>query len=223
MNKEEIQNFIAKRVAKEIKDGDVVNLGIGMPTLVCNYIPQDINVMLQSENGFIGLTEAKDEDKIYEHGKNIVNAGCKPAGIKANGAFFDSAMSFTIIRGGHVDATVLGALQVDEKGNIANWIIPGKMVPGMGGAMDLVMGAKKVIVAMEHSAKGKPKILKKCTLPLTAANQVDLIITEMGVIEVTKAGLVLKEIAEGYKVEDIKAATEAELIIDKDLKIMDIS
>jgi len=217
VNKSQIKEVIAKRVAKEFKDGDVVNLGIGLPTMVANYIPNDIDVILQSENGFIGLgpaPEAGQEDP------NIVNAGAQPVTIKEGGAFFNSAESFEIIRGGHVDATVLGALQVDEKGNLANWMIPGKMVPGMGGAMDLVVGAKRVIVAMEHTAKGNHKILKKCTLPLTAANEVDLIITEMGVMEVASEGVVLKEINPEFTIEDVKNATEAELIIDTNLKLM---
>ena len=214
-----IREVIAKRVAKELKDGDVVNLGIGLPTLVANYIPEDMDVTFQSENGFVGLGPAPEPGK---EDKDLVNAGGQPVTIKPGGAFFDSAMSFTIIRGGHVDATVLGALQVDQKGNLANWMIPGKMVPGMGGAMDLVVGAKKVIVAMEHTAKGKPKILKECNLPLTAAGEVDLIITEMAVIEVTEKGLVLKELGPEATVEDVIAATEAELIISEDLKVMDI-
>ena len=153
---QDLKNFIAARVAKELKDGDVVNLGIGLPTLVPNHLGADVNLILQSENGFVGLGNTPAEG---EEDMDITNAGGKPAGIIPGGAFFDSATSFLIIRGGHVDATILGALQVDEKGNIANWIIPGKMVPGMGGAMDLVVGAKKVIVAMEHTNKGKHKIL----------------------------------------------------------------
>ncbi|MGL5256573.1 MAG: CoA transferase subunit B [Proteocatella sp.] len=212
------RELIVKRVAKELKDGDVVNLGIGMPTLVANYIPEDMDVTFQSENGFLGLGPAPEEGKEDKH---LVNAGGQPVTIKPGGMFFDSATSFAIIRGGHVDVTVLGALQVDEEGNLANWMIPGKMVPGMGGAMDLVVGAKRVIVAMEHTAKGAHKILKKCQLPLTAAKQVNTIITEMGVIEVTKEGLVLTEIAEGYTVEDVQAATEATLIISKELKKME--
>ncbi|MBK5261482.1 MAG: 3-oxoacid CoA-transferase subunit B [Peptostreptococcaceae bacterium] len=217
MDKLETQNFIAKRVAKELKDGDIVNLGIGLPTLVGNHVPDGVNIMLQSENGYIGLTDTIDEDEISEYGKNIVNAGGKPAGVRVDGVFFDSAMSFAIIRGGHVDVTVLGALEVDEKGNIANWIIPGKMVPGMGGAMDLLVGARKVIIAMEHTSRGKSKILKNCTLPLTAQNAVDLIITEMGVMKVTEKGIVLKEYNPEYTVDQIKAATEADLIIADDL------
>ena len=213
------RELIVKRVAKELKDGDVVNLDIGMPTLVANYIPEDMDVTFQSENGFLGLGPAPEEGKEDKH---LVNAGGQPVTIKPGGMFFDSATSFAIIRGGHVDVTVLGALQVDEEGNLANWMIPGKMVPGMGGAMDLVVGAKRVIVAMEHTAKGAHKILKKCQLPLTAAKQVNTIITEMCVIEVTNEGLVLTEIADGCTVEDVQAATEAKLIISKDLKKMEV-
>jgi len=219
MDKSMIREIIAKRVAKELKDGDVVNLGIGLPTLVANYIPKEMDVTFQSENGFVGLGSAPEQGK---EDKDIVNAGGQPVTINPGGAFFDSSMSFTIIRGGHVDATVLGALQVDEKGNLANWMIPGKMVPGMGGAMDLVVGAKKVIVAMEHTAKGNPKILKECKLPLTAAGQVNMIVTEMAVIEVTDKGLVLTELGPEATVEDVKKATEAELIVAENLKKMEL-
>ena len=218
MDKKERKAFIAKRVAKELHDGDVVNLGIGLPTMVANYVPEGMDVTFQSENGFVGLGPAPEEGK---EDKDIINAGGMPVTIKEGGAFFDSATSFGIIRGGHVDITVLGALQVDEKGNLANWMIPGKMVPGMGGAMDLVVGAKKVIVAMEHTVKGNAKILKECNLPLTAAGEVDLIITEMGVMEVTDKGLVLTEINPEFTVEDVKNATEAELIVADDLKKME--
>lgn len=211
-----VKEKIAERIAKELKDGDVVNLGIGLPTLVANYIPEYVNVILQSENGFVGLGPVADESN---KNKNIVNAGGQYVTINEGSAFFDSATSFGIIRGGHVDATVLGALEVDEKGNLANYMIPGKMVPGMGGAMDLVSGAKKVIIAMTHTSKGVPKILKECTLPLTAVGQVDLIVTEKGVIEVTKDGLVLKEVAPGVTVEDVINSTEAKLIVSDDLKI----
>ncbi len=218
-DKDRKREVIIKRVAKELKDGDLVNLGIGMPTLVANYIPEGIDILLQSENGYVGLgptPEPGNEDA------DIVNAGGQPASVVPGGAFFDSAMSFTIIRGGHLDVTVLGALQVDQEGNLANWMIPGKMVPGMGGAMDLVAGAKKVIIAMEHTAKGEPKILKKCCLPLTAAGEVDLIVTDMGVIEVTPKGLLLTEIAPETTVEEVINATEAELIISESLKVMDV-
>lgn len=211
MDKEQLQNYIASRVAKELSDGDIVNLGIGLPTRVANFIPENIEVILQSENGFLGLGPTPTAEN---YDPSIINAGGQPVTILPGGCFFDSATSFGIIRGGHIDVSVLGALQVDEKGNIANYMIPGKMVPGMGGAMDLVTGAKKVIVAMEHTAKGAHKILKECSLPFTAVNAVDLIITEMGVIKVTAEGLKLIEINPEYTVEDIKAATEASLIIE---------
>lgn len=215
---EDKKAVIAARVAKELKDGDVVNLGIGLPTLVPRYLDPSVSITLQSENGFVGLKAEADseEDAAY-----IVNAGGVPAGIESTGAFFNSADSFAIIRGGHVDATVLGSLQVDEKGNIANWIIPGKMVAGMGGAMDLVVGARKVIVAMLHTQKGAHKILKECTLPLTAVGVVNMIITEMGVMEVTPEGIVLTELHPDYTLDDIKAATGCELIISPDLKKME--
>ena len=213
---DDIKGFIAARVAKELHDGDVVNLGIGLPTLVPNYLDPSVSLTLQSENGFVGLIplEPGKEDQ------HIVNAGGALAAIAKDGAFFSSADSFTIIRGGHVDATVLGSLQVDEKGNIANYKIPGKMLPGMGGAMDLVVGAKKVIVAMEHTNKGKHKILKECTLPLTAKGQVNLIITEMGVMDVTPEGIVLKEYNPEFTIEQIQEATGTDLIIAYDLKPM---
>ncbi|AYD40197.1 CoA transferase subunit B [Clostridium fermenticellae] len=219
MDSKMAKQFIAKRIAKELKDGDVVNLGIGLPTMVANYIPEDTDITLQSENGFVGLGSTPQKG---QENKDIVNAGGQPVTIKEGGAFFDSAVSFGIIRGGHVDATVLGALEVDQKGNLANFMVPGKMVPGMGGAMDLVSGAKKVIIAMTHTtAKGEPKILKQCRLPLTAVGKVSLIVTEIGVMEVTKDGLILKEIADGVGIEDILAATEADLIIDENLKTME--
>ncbi len=217
MDKQQTQEFIARRVAMELQDGDLVNLGIGLPTLVANFIPEDRDVFLQSENGFIGLGPAPQEDEIDPC---IANAGAMPVTIVPGGSFFDSAVSFGIIRGGHVDTTVLGALQVAENGDIANYMIPGKMVPGMGGAMDLLNGAKKVIVAMEHTAKGAHKLLKECTLPLTAVSAVDLIVTEMGVIEVTDKGFVLIEYNPDYSLEEIHNATGADLIISQSLKPM---
>ena len=213
------KEFIAKRVAKEIKEGDVVNLGIGLPTMVANYLDPEVIAFFQSENGFIGLGPAPEVGKEDPY---IVNAGAQCVTILPGGMFFDSSTSFGIIRGGHVDMTVLGALQVDEKGNLANWMIPGKMVPGMGGAMDLVTGAKKVIIAMEHTVKGNHKILKQCNLPLTAVGEVNLIITEMGVMEVTNEGLLLTEINPEYTVEEVQEATEAKLIIAESLIKMKI-
>lgn len=212
-----MKELIAKRVAKELHDGDLVNLGIGLPTLVANYIPDDIEIFLQSENGMIGLGPQPGEEK---QNKNIANAGGQPVTLLKGGMYFDSAFSFAMIRGGHVNVTVLGALQVDQNGNLANWIIPGKMVPGMGGAMDLVTGSNKVIIAMIHTNKGEKKILKECTLPLTAKGQVDMIITEMGVMQITKEGIVLTEINPAYTLEDVINATDADLLIAKDLKSM---
>lgn len=211
------KEIIARRVAKEFNNGDYVNLGIGIPTLAVNYLPAGVEVTFQSENGALGVGPAP-----VVTDKDMTNAGGMPVSLLPGASVFDSAMSFGIIRGGHIAATVLGALEVDQEGNLANWMIPGKMVPGMGGAMDLVSGAKKVIVAMEHTAKGNHKILTKCTLPLTAAHEVDLIITEMCVIQVTPDGLALTEIAEGVTVEQVQAATQATLYICPDLKPMAI-
>lgn len=213
----DVKEIIARRVAKELKDGDVVNLGIGLPTMVANYIPHDYDVTFQSENGFLGLGTAAEKGK---EDIDLVNAGAQYVTVKPGAMFFDSATSFGIIRGGHVDATVLGSLQVDQEGNLANWIIPGVMLPGMGGAMDLVVGAKKVIIAMQHTNKGQHKILKRCTLPFTALKVVDMIVTEMAVIEVTEMGLVLTEINPEYTVEQVQEATEAPLIISPHLKDM---
>src|SRR6056297_2240250 len=211
-----VKSKIAQRIAKEIKYGDVVNLGIGIPTYVCDFIPADIEVDIHSENGLVGLD--KEADEVYKD-KDIINASGKPSTIKKTGSFFDSAISFNIIRGGHLDMTVLGALQVDSKGNIANWMIPNKLVPGMGGAMDLTVGAKRVICAVTHQTKkGDSKIKKECNLPLTAAGEVDLIVTELAVMKVKEKGLILKEIAEGVSVQEVVQKTEADLIISDDLK-----
>lgn len=211
MNAKEI---IARRVAKEFENGQLINLGIGLPTLTANYIEDGISVTFQSENGMVGMGKVADKDEID---LDTINAGGQYVTINDDGAFFDTSMSFGLIRGGHVDVTVLGALEVDQNGNLANWIVPGKMVPGMGGAMDLVVGAKKVIVSMLHTAKGKSKILKNCTLPLTAKNVVDMIITELAVMKVTENGLLVTEISEGVTVEELIEMTEADLIISDDL------
>lgn len=212
--------IIAKRAAKELRDGYVVNLGIGLPTLVANYVPEGIRVWLHSENGFVGLGPAPAPG---EEDPDVVNAGAQPVTILPGGACFDSCTSFAIIRGGHLDLTILGALEVDEEGNLANWMVPGRMVPGMGGAMDLVVGAKRVIVTTEHTLKdGTPKIVKRCRLPLTAVKEVNLIVTELAVIEVTQEGLVLKEVAPGVTPEEVQAKTEAKLIIPDRVAQMEI-
>jgi acetate CoA/acetoacetate CoA-transferase beta subunit len=216
MNPKEI---IAKRVAKEFENNQLVNLGIGLPTLTANYIDKDIKVTFQSENGMVGMGKLAVDDEIKT---DITNAGGQFVTIADEGAFFDTSMSFGLIRGGHVDVTVLGALEVDQHGNLANWIVPGKMVPGMGGAMDLVVGAKKVIVAMLHTVKGKSKILKECVLPLTAKGVVDMIITELAVMEVTKEGLLVKEISESISVKELQDMTDAKLIIPENLAYMKV-
>ncbi len=211
-----LKERIAKRIAKEFHDRHVVNLGIGLPTKVANYIPEGIEVFFQSENGMICMGSSPKEG--YET-FDIVDAGAQYSSVLPNGAFFDSSMSFGMIRGGHIDVCVLGALQVDEHGNLANWIIPGKMVPGMGGAMDLVTGAKRVIISTLHTNKGKAKILKQCTLPLTAAGKVDTIVTELAVMKVTEHGLKLLEVHESTTIEEVQHLTEATLIIDDDVKV----
>lgn len=214
MDKHALRTRIARRVARELKQGDLVNLGIGLPTLVANYVPDELGVIFQSENGLVGLGPMPEEGCID---MDLTNAGGQPVTAIAGAAFFDSALSFAIIRGGHVDVTVLGALEVDQHGNLANWIVPGKMVPGMGGAMDLVNGAKRVIIAMEHCDKnGNPKILEWCQLPLTAAGQVNLIVTEKAVIEVNN-GLTLLEIAADSSLEEVRQLTAATLTISPKL------
>ncbi|MFV0480248.1 MAG: 3-oxoacid CoA-transferase subunit B [Anaerorhabdus sp.] len=201
--------YIAKRVAKELDKNSVINLGIGIPSQVAEFISDDMNIVIQSENGIIGMSSS------ILNSLNVVNACGQMTGINKQGAYIDSALSFGLIRGGHIDCTVLGALEVDQEGNIANWLVPGKKISGMGGAMDLLVGAKKVIVAMEHCSKGKIKIKEKCTLPLTAIKCVDLIITEMCVMKVTERGLELVEISDGYTFDDVQSVTESRLIYEK--------
>lgn len=217
MEKSQIRETIAKRAARELKDGYVVNLGIGLPTQIPAFLDKDIKVTVHSENGILKMGGKPVEG---EENPEITDAGGAYSTVMEGGALFDSATSFGYVRGGHVDVTILGALQTDSKGNLANWCIPGKKTPGMGGAMDLLAGAKKVILAMEHTAKGNHKILEKCTLPLTAAGAVNMIITEMGVMEVTPEGIVLTEYNPEFSIDEIKAATGAELIISPDLKPM---
>jgi acetate CoA/acetoacetate CoA-transferase beta subunit len=211
---------IARRVAQELKDGDRVNLGIGLPTLVAAYVPKDIDVFFHSENGIVGMSPLPGEG--FED-RNLTDAGGRPVGALPGACAFDSAFSFGLIRGGHLDLTVLGGLQLDQQGQLANWMVPGKMVPGMGGAMDLVCGARRVIVAMTHTAKGEPKIIPRCTLLLTSVRRIDLVITELAVIVPTAEGLVLQETAPGVSVAQVQAATGCELIVPNTVPVMQIA
>lgn len=217
MSQEAAKAVIARRVAMELRDGDVVNLGIGLPTLVADYLPQGVSILLQSENGMIRMGPkpcAGDEDP------DVVDAGGGPSSVLQGGAFFDSSTSFGLIRGGHVDVCVLGALQVDAEANLASWIVPGVLVPGMGGAMDLVTGARRVIVAMQHCAKGKPKLLERCELPLTARGEVDLVVTEYGVFDYADGGLRLVERHPDAGIDEIRAATGASFSVSPRLTVM---
>jgi len=213
------QTLIARRVALELRAGNLVNLGIGIPTLVANYVPPGLNIFFQSENGLIGTGPIPEQGMAHPL---LTDAGGRPISALPGASTFDSAMSFGLIRGGHVDVTVLGGLQVDAEGHLANWMIPGKMVPGMGGAMDLVSGARRVIVAMQHAAKGKSKIVRKCSLPLTSARPVDLVVTDMAVMGFEHGRIKLLEVAPGVSVAEVMAATEAELSISGNVPQMNI-
>ena len=213
------QTVIAKRIAKELRDGMLVNLGIGIPTLVANYVPAGVHIFFQSENGLIG-TGPVPEPGLAQ--RRLTDAGGRPVSALPGACAFDSAMSFGLIRGGHLDMTVLGGLQVDAAGHLANWMIPGKMVPGMGGAMDLVCGAKRVVVAMQHTAKGKPKIVRQCSLPLTSVRAIDLVVTELTVISFADGRATLAETAPGVSVQQVLSATEAALVVPQHVPQMQI-
>jgi acetate CoA/acetoacetate CoA-transferase beta subunit len=213
----EPQTIIARRIARELASGMLVNLGIGIPTLVANYLPKDVHVFFQSENGLIGTGAPPEEGMAHPL---LTDAGGRPVTALPGASTFDSAMSFGLIRGGHLDLTVLGGLQVDQSGLLANWVIPNKMVPGMGGAMDLVCGARRVIVAMQHTAKGKTKIVKECSLPVTALRPIDLVVTELAVIDFSKGRPTLLETGPGISVGQVVAATEAELFIPSEVPEM---
>jgi acetate CoA/acetoacetate CoA-transferase beta subunit len=213
------QAIIAKRIAQELRSGMLVNLGIGIPTLVANYVPADVHVFFQSENGLVGTGPLPEEGMAHP---TLTDAGGQPVTALPGASTFDSAISFGLIRGGHVDMTVLGGLQVDQQGLLANWMIPGKMVPGMGGAMDLVTGARRVVIAMQHRAKGKSKIMRQCTLPLTSARSVDLVVTEMAVITFPGRRATLEETAPGVTVDQVVAATEAELAVSPQVREMQL-
>ena len=208
------KDIIARRIAQELHDGQLVNLGIGLPTLVAHHLPKGVNVYFQSENGLIGMLPLPENGFAWA---DLTDAGGRPVGAGPGACAIDSAMSFGLIRGGHLDVTVLGGLQVDEAGQLANWLVPGVMVPGMGGAMDLVTGAKRVIVAMTHTAKGASKIVKRCSLPITSVRRVDLIVTELAVIEPTDDGLVLRETAAGVTIEQVLRATDACLMVPENV------
>jgi acetate CoA/acetoacetate CoA-transferase beta subunit len=213
------KTLIAKRVARELRPGYLVNLGIGLPTLVASLVPRDANIFFQSENGIVGMQAIPEEGLEAE---DLTDAGGSPISALPGAATFDSAMSFGLIRGGHLDVTVLGGLQVDRKGRLANWMVPGSMVPGMGGAMDLVTGARRVIVAMTHTAKGRPKIVDVCTLPLTSERRVDLIVTELAVMEPSAGGLILRELAPGVDIDAVQRATDTRLLLPEHVTCMPV-